>query len=236
MRAASLPNLVLGKLASATNGQILHYPKFGSDLSGRALIEDVFCALTKPFVFDCVLRVRSGSALQTGEYMGNFSTLNQTDYQFSAFDCDQTFTVTFLYDAKLSENEIVSFQCAVLYTSCEGQRRIRLHNLALKVTSAMSNIFRMADLEAIIQFFCKRAIHQASSMSLQGVVNHFHVRGAQLLAAYRKFCAQNMPAGQLVLPESLKLLPIYCLAFSKTMAFSQGIISAEGVSHRLTRA
>lgn len=211
-------------MASATNGQVLHYPKFGSDISGRALIEDVFRALTKPFVFDSVLRVRVGSALQTGEYLGNHSTINQTDYQFAAIDCDQTFTVSFLYDGKLSENELVGFQCAILYTSSEGQRRIRVHNLALKVTSAMSNIFRMADLDAILQLFCKRAVNQVSSMAIPGVVNHFHIRSAQILAAYRKFCAQSMPGGQLVLPESLKLLPIYCLAFSKTLAFSQGTL------------
>lgn len=37
-----------------------------------------------------------------------------------------------------------------------------------------------------------------------------------MLVAYRKNCSAHTPAGQLVLPESLKLLPVYtnCLARS----------------------
>lgn len=214
----------LGPLATTTSGHIVYYPNFSSDRSGEALGQEVCHLLWKPFVYDAVLRVRAGSALQAGEYLGNYSTLNQTDYQFAALDCDQTFAVTILYDAKLSENEMVSFQCAVLHTTSEGQRRIRIHNLALKVTSAMANIFRMADLDALIQLFCKRAVSQLASAPIPTLVTQFHVRSAQALASYRKFCAQNMPSGQLVLPESLKLLPIYCLAFSKSTAFSSGIL------------
>jgi protein transport protein SEC24 len=210
----------VGQLTVATSGQIMHYPKFGSDLTGPALVEDVRRFLTKPFVFDTVLRVRAGSALQTGEYYGNFSTLNQTDYQFAALDCDQSFAVTFLYDSKLPENERVSFQCAILHTTSDGQRRIRVHNLALTVSAVVANIFRMADADAILQFNVKRAISQIATTGLQNLVNHFHIRSAQALGAYRKFCANTMPTGQLVLPESLKMLPIYCLAFSKSTALS----------------
>ena len=32
------------------------------------------------------------------------------------------------------------------------------------------------------------------------------------LYAYRRFCATNSSAGQLILPEALKLLPLYTLA------------------------
>jgi protein transport protein SEC24 len=35
------------------------------------------------------------------------------------------------------------------------------------------------------------------------------------LAAYRKHCAINSPSVQLILPEALKLLPLYALALLK---------------------
>lgn len=215
----------IGQLTTTTSGHIIYYPKFASDHSGEAFAQEVCQFLWRPFVYDTVLRVRAGSSLQTTDYLGNFSTLNQTDYQFAALNCDQSFAVTFIYDSKLSENEMVSFQCAVLHTTTEGERRIRVHNLALRVTSAMANVFRMADFDALVQFFCKKAISQLTSTPLPSLITQFHVRSAQALASYRKFCAQNMPSGQLVLPESLKLLPIYCLAFSKSVAFSSSIHS-----------
>lgn len=212
----------IGQLATLTNGKILHYSRFNSDFSGRTLVQDLKTLLQKPFIFDSIVRVRAGSSLQTGEYFGNYSTLNQTDYQFATIDCDQSFAVTFFYDGKLDEREKISFQCAVLHTTAQGQRRIRVLNLAASVSSQLASIFRMADLEALLQFSTKRAISQLSSTPLPTLVQHIHIRSAQILASYRKNCAATMPSGQLVLPESLKLLPVYCLALSKTTAFSQG--------------
>lgn len=214
-----------GQLVAWTNGKILHYPRFNSDFSGHTLVQDLKVFLQKPFVFDSIVRVRAGSSLQTGEYFGNYSTLNQTDYQFAAIDCDQSFAVTFFYDGRLDEREKASFQCAVLHTTAQGQRRIRVLNLAVPVSGQLANIFRMADLEALVQFSTKRAISQLASTPLPTLIQHFHIRSAQVLASYRKNCAATMPSGQLVLPESLKLLPIYGLALSKTAAFAQGITS-----------
>lgn len=188
-------------------------------------MEDLKKFLLKPFVYDSVLRARAGSLLQTAEYLGNCSTLNQTDYQFSALDCDQSFAVTFAYDGKLPENEPVTFQCAILHTTSDGHRRIRVHNLSLTVTSLIANVFRMADLDALLQFTCKKSISQIRTIPIPTLVSNFHIRSAQALGSYRKFCANTMPQGQLVLPESLKLLPIYCLAFSKSSAFCSSTTS-----------
>jgi protein transport protein SEC24 len=41
----------------------------------------------------------------------------------------------------------------------------------------------------------------------------------EVLAAYRKHCASTTSPGQLILPESLKLLPIYVLALTKQQLF-----------------
>ena len=49
----------------------------------------------------------------------------------------------FLYDI---------IQCALLYTTITGERRIRVINLSLPCTSMLSNLFRSADLDS--QFAC----------------------------------------------------------------------------------
>jgi protein transport protein SEC24 len=47
-------------------------------------------------------------------------------------------------------------------------------------------------------------------------------RAAQILACYRKNCATPTSAGQLILPECLKLLPLYISCLLKNDAFSGG--------------
>ena len=198
----------------------MHYQRFASDTHETAMIEDLKTYLMKPFAFDVVLRVRAGSNLQAGEYFGNFTTLNNTDYRFGTLDCDQSFAVSFFHDGKLDEKERVSFQCAVLHTTSTGQRRIRVMNLQVPVATSLPVIFRMSDLDAILHFSIKRALHQAPTASLSSLMTYVQVKSAQSLASYRKSCSPNTPVSQLLLPDGLKLLPLYCLALSKSIPFA----------------
>lgn len=50
------------------------------------------------------------------------------------------------------------FQCAVLYTTVFGQRRIRVTTLSLPCTSMLTNLFRSADLDTQFTCFLKQGI------------------------------------------------------------------------------
>lgn len=47
-------------------------------------------------------------------------------------------------------------------------------------------------------------------------------KAAQMLAAYRKHCASPSSSGQLILPECMKLLPLYLNCLLKSDALSGG--------------
>ena len=49
-----------------------------------------------------------------------------------------------------------------------------------------------------------------------------------MLFTYRKMCASNTAAGQLILPESLKLLPLYVLSLTKSGLLRAGKAPATG--------
>ena len=46
------------------------------------------------------------------------------------------------YDDKLTEEDGVYVQVALLFTSCSGQRRLRIINLALNTGTAMADMYR----------------------------------------------------------------------------------------------
>jgi len=56
---------------------------------------------------------------------------NTTDVELSAIDSDKSVQIEIKYDDKLDEREPAYFQLAVLFTSCSGQRRLRIHNVIL---------------------------------------------------------------------------------------------------------
>ena len=45
---------------------------------------------------------------------------------------------------------------------------------------------------------------------------------ARILSTYREKCSENSPIGQLILPESLKLLPLICACITKCEALTGG--------------
>jgi protein transport protein SEC24 len=46
------------------------------------------------------------------------------------------------YDDKLTEEDGVYIQAALLFTSCSGQRRLRVINLSLNTSSSMADMYR----------------------------------------------------------------------------------------------
>lgn len=44
-----------------------------------------------------------------------------------------------------------------------------------------------------------------------------------VLLSYRKRCAPNSPTGQLILPETLRVLPLYTLCAHKMLAFRPNV-------------
>lgn len=58
-----------------------------------------------------------------------------------------------------------------------------------------------------------------------------------MLAVYRKFCASSSASGQLILPESLKLLPLFGLSLTKATALRAGTdVTVDERSARIAQA
>ncbi len=112
----------------------------------------------------------------------------------------------------------VCVQCALLYTTLGGQRRIRVHTLALPVTDSLATVFKGADLDAYTCHLSRRVAGMLPGASIQAVRDMVTNSVVNTLYAYRKHCAANSSTVQLILPEALKLLPLHALALLKGAA------------------
>lgn len=50
---------------------------------------------------------------------------------------------------------MLPLQCAVLYTTVSGQRRLRIHNLGLNCSSQLADLYKSCETDALINFFAK---------------------------------------------------------------------------------
>ncbi|GBG78109.1 hypothetical protein CBR_g26046 [Chara braunii] len=207
----------LAVLPKTTGGQIYFYYPFTVTVDSPKIYNDLRWNITRPQGLEAVLRVRCSQGLMVQDYHGNFCKRISTDVDLPSIDCDKSIMVTFKHDDKFQDGEEACFQCALLYTTVDGQRRIRVHTLSLACTSALANLFRWGDLYTQFAYFLKQAAEQIVSTPLATVRENIVNLSVNVLHAYRKNCATSTAAAQLILPEALKLLPLYTLALQKSV-------------------
>lgn len=104
------------------------------------------------------------AGLRADQLMGNFHFSDPSTPTSGSFDADQALSVSFSITAALSTHQYVSIQCAVLYTTADGRRLVRVINLALQVTDLAGNVFRFAETDVVIAHLmrqCKSVFHHA---------------------------------------------------------------------------
>jgi protein transport protein SEC24 len=204
-------------IPSSTGGRVYYYFPFSALSDPAKLFNDLRWNISRPQGFEAVMRVRCSQGLQVQDYSGNFCKRVPTDIDLPAIDSDKTIMVTFKHDDKFQENSECAFQCALLYTTVYGQRRIRVINISLPCTSMLSNLFRYADLETQFTYIVKQAANGIASTPPSQVRDQVTSTCINILQSYRKYCASVSSSGQLILPEALKLLPLYTLALIKSI-------------------
>ncbi|XP_036402528.1 protein transport protein Sec24C-like isoform X2 [Megalops cyprinoides] len=199
----------LGVVPVSTGGSVYKYTYFQAQTDRERFLNDLRKDVQKNVGFDAVMRVRTSTGIRATDFFGSFYMSNTTDVELAGLDCDKTVAVEFRHDDKLSEETGALMQCAVLYTSCSGQRRLRIHNLAVNCCTQLADLYRNCETDTLINFFAKSAYRSVLSHPTKTVRDSLVNQCAQILACYRKNCASPSSAGQLILPECMKLLPVY---------------------------
>jgi len=201
-----------------TGGSIFHYPNFNQEKDASHFKSDLEKVLTRDYGMDAYAVVRCSPGCILSECYGGFHLSPYQEFRFAQVNADTTFLVTFEHQEDLQHNPYV-IQFAMLYTPKDGINLIRLHTICRKTSLVMADIFRQTDLEAvmaasakltvqtILNPFAELSIHKTLEQLVEGCVN--------VLWAYRRTCAPNSKRGQLILPETLKLMPLYSLSFLK---------------------
>ncbi|XP_078660545.1 protein transport protein Sec24C-like isoform X2 [Branchiostoma floridae x Branchiostoma belcheri] len=224
----------VSEVCKLTGGQLYKYNFFTTEQTGQhhnpmeavndgeRFIQDLTQDIQRPIVFDAIMRVRTSTGFRPTDFLGNFYMSNTTDVELAAMDCDKAVAVDFKHDDKLSEELGAYVQCAVLYTSVSGQRRLRVHNLSLNCCSTMADLYKSCEMDAIMNILSKQAVRSVVNSTPKAIREQLMAQCANILATYRKNCASPSSAGQLILPECMKLLPLYVNCVLKSDALQGG--------------
>jgi len=247
--SAAADAAALRAACDGTGGVFAHYPAFSAPSSAPALAADWAAAVASPHAgWEGVGRLRASAGLVVTSVAGPVHRRVPGDVDFPGLGPDTTLIVSLAHDGVAGalgggggggEGGAPSshahrrpsprprpppeacLQWALAYTTPAGARRVRVHTLRLPIAESLGALFRGADADALgVVWAAGAAAGLAASGGL--AAGREAARGAAVpaLASYRSRCAASAGAGQLILPEALKLAPLAGLALSKSAAWA----------------
>uniref|UniRef100_A0A8C5LN07 SEC24 homolog D, COPII coat complex component n=1 Tax=Leptobrachium leishanense TaxID=445787 RepID=A0A8C5LN07_9ANUR len=186
----------MGVVTLLTGGTLYKYNNFQVHTEGRQFISDLRKDVEKRIGFDAIMRVRTSTGFRATDFFGAMFMNNTTDVEMAAVDCDKAVTVEFKHDDKLGEDTGALIQCALLYTTIGGQRRLLIHNISLSCSSQLTDLYKSCETDALINFFAKSAYKAILHHPLKTVRDVLVSQTAHMLACYRKNCASPSAVSQ----------------------------------------
>ncbi|XP_066931581.1 protein transport protein Sec24A-like isoform X1 [Clytia hemisphaerica] len=208
-----------------SSGAIHYYPDY-HHTQNQPMVEkfthDFARYLTRAIGLEAVMRLRCTKGMSINTFHGNFFVRSTDLLSLPNVNPDHSFGMQIDIEDNLTETSMVAFQAALLYTNTKGERRIRVHTIALPVTSKLSDIYAYADQEAIVNTLSKLAADRTLMSSLGDAREALMNACIDCLKSYKHEVANQKHNSALISPFQLRLLPVNILAMMKNEAFKLG--------------
>ncbi|ODN85852.1 protein transporter SEC24 [Cryptococcus wingfieldii CBS 7118] len=215
----------LSCLPRYTAGQTYLYPGFNASRQEDAIkfASEFGKVLSVPMGLEAVIRVRASRGVRMSAFHGNFFIRSTDLLALPVVPEDQNYVIELQLEDDLKPG-IVVIQTAVLFTSCEGERRIRVITQAMPTTDTMSELFASADQVALTTYFANKAVERSMSHGLDSARDLVSSRLGEMLGVYKNQVTTGAggASAQLAVPENLQLLPLLLNALVKHVGLREG--------------
>uniref|UniRef100_A0A8D3AMD6 Protein transport protein Sec24C-like n=1 Tax=Scophthalmus maximus TaxID=52904 RepID=A0A8D3AMD6_SCOMX len=145
----------------------------------------------------------------------------------ATLDRRTTLAVELSHTRGLDETRGAAIQTALTYSTRTGDRRTRVHTLTLRCSRHLQDAFRHCQAQTLLTFYCKKMYCAVLERPLQEMREELQMEVTEALASYRKHCSSaSVSAGQLVLPQYLRALPVYTNSLRKSEVLLPGLRSS----------
>ncbi|KAI9316050.1 hypothetical protein BX666DRAFT_1859792 [Dichotomocladium elegans] len=206
-----------------TGGQTHFYPGFSGNNPAdcERLFNEVQHLLGEKIGLEAVMRTRCSPGLVCHAFHGNCITRVPDIMALPNVPRDQSYCIELNIEDEIQASHVY-FQTALLYTTCFGERRIRVINLCLPVARALPEVFASADQVAIARTLCHQAIDKAVTYKLKDARDLLAKAMIDIASAYAREVIGSVASGaaRLSLGRNLSMLPFLILAILKTDTFN----------------
>lgn len=212
-----------------TGGQTHFYPQFSSANQGDALRlkQEVVSLLSEEVGLEAVMRTRCSQGIVCHAFYGNCTTRMPDIMALPNVPRDQSYCIELAIEEEI-QTSFAHFQTALLYTTCFGERRIRVMNLCLPVTKSISELYTSVDQITIARALCHQAIDKGANGKLRDGRDHLSKGVTDICSGYgREVLGMNTSNAQLTICRELDLLPLLVLGILKSCAFNDAAVPGD---------
>jgi protein transport protein SEC24 len=144
-----------------TGGQTHYFHDFKAENQAEScrLKQEVIALLSEEIGLEAVMRTRCSPGIICKSFYGNCTTRVPDIMALPNVPRDQSYCIELAIEEDIQSSHAY-FQTALLYTTCFGERRIRVMNLCLPVTKSISELYASTNQIAIARTLC----HQGKSV------------------------------------------------------------------------
>lgn len=208
-------------MAKFSAGTVYHYAN--SYLENTSTLvrfdQDFRNHLVRPIGLESVLRLRYSRGLKIHTFHGNCFVRSPNLLVLPNVNTEASFALQIAIEDDLKpDTRYVYFQASVLYTTPEGERRIRVYTARYPTVTTLPEIIYGANQTAIVAMLAKMAVDRSLQTSIGEAKEALIGAGVDLLETYSLADEMRARSYALGLPENLRLVPLYILALLKHVA------------------
>ncbi|XP_054895010.1 protein transport protein Sec24C isoform X2 [Poeciliopsis prolifica] len=217
-----------GHIPFLTGGALHTYSYLQGDLDRERFSVDLKRVVETETGYKAELRIFVSKNLRVSGCYGMFVPGSHPEHiALATLHSRTTVAVDLAHSKALDETGGAAVQVVLSYTSQTGERRTRVHTLTLRCSRHLQDTFRNYQAETLLTFYCKKMYCAVLERPLQELREELQTDVTEALASYRKHCClSSVSAGQLVLPQFLRALPVYVNSLRKSEVLLPGLRSS----------
>ncbi|KAJ3448713.1 sec24-related protein [Anaeramoeba flamelloides] len=219
----------IGSLARYTGGEMFFYRDYDQrNGAGRAFEKDFAYALKRYTSWETVMRSRVSQEYKITRFFGNHMISSNQLIRSPTISPDDSFLLKVdMKGTSISDRPFLT-QFAVVYTTSNQQRRVRVITSAIPTSVSLVNILASLNTEILYNYQVRKSIDLGLSESLGKVREEVINDCINILKRFfsleegKSYLSQSIENGgeTLILPNSLSLLPLFTLSLIKNSMFT----------------
>lgn len=217
--------------AKFTGGEIFYCPNFNAAVDAPRLQLAINRTLARESGLEAVMRIRAAKGVRCTKFSGRFFVRSADLLAMPGVDSDKAYAVQFNIEDMTMADQPFCLQVALLYTTTSGERRIRVHTVALPLVNNLHDLLTRIDTPTTNNILVRLAAESVKDRNLDELRKSLRDKLVNALVKYKDACSNyyattGSTGSSILMTEAMQLMPLFIHGIGRCPLLSRDVCSA----------